>query len=130
MAENKKLLTLDQIKMAVERAKADSASRVSELAALVAQGLEDAEHSGITVTLPAASWSDRELTIAHDSFLADSNYWYFVCGDADNFSAWSDAVIYAENIKENGYMTFHCMVTPEVDLTVLILRLEVEIINE
>jgi len=109
MAE--KLTTIDQLKKLALRTKADSAARVSELAEMIAAGLEDAQ-IGFTVTLPAANWSGRAQTVQHESFLADSNYWYLVCGDADN-------------ITTNGEATFHCEITPENDLTVNILRLEV-----
>lgn len=127
MAENKKLPTLDQLKLLAERAKADSASRVSELATLVAQGLEDVEHVGVTVTLPAASWNGGAQTISHDSFLADNTYWYIVCGDADSFAECVDTGVKADNVTVNGQMTFHCEITPVSDLTVNILRLEVEV---
>lgn len=126
MAENKKLPTLDQLKMLAMRAKIDSASRVSELAELIAQGLEDVEHIGVTVTLPAASWSGGAQTIIHDSFLADGNYWYFVCGDTDCLTEYRETGITADNVTVNGQMTFHCEITPVSDLTVNILRLEVE----
>lgn len=126
MAENKKLSTLDQLKMLAERAKVDSASRVRELATLVAQGLEDVEHIGITITLPAASWKDGAQTVIHDFFLADSNYWYIICGDADCLTEYSKNGVNAANITVGGQMTFHCENTPVNDLTVNVLRLEVE----
>lgn len=75
MAE--KLTTIDQLKKLALRTKADSAARVSELAEMIAAGLEDAQ-IGFTVTLPAANWSGRAQTVQHESFLADSNYWYVV----------------------------------------------------
>ena len=56
MAE--KLTTIDQLKKLALRTKADSAARVSELAEMIAAGLEDAQ-IGFTVTLPAANWSGR-----------------------------------------------------------------------
>lgn len=128
MAENKKLPTLDQLKMLAERTKIDSASRISELAELIAQGLEDVEHIGVTVTLPAASWSGGAQTITHDSFLADGNYWYLVLGgDAGCSTEYRETGITADNVTVNGQMTFHCEIAPTNDLTVNILRLEVEV---
>lgn len=60
MAE--KLTTIDQLKKLALRTKADSAARVSELAEMIAAGLEDAQ-IGFTVTLPAANWSGRAQTV-------------------------------------------------------------------
>ena len=123
MAE--KLTTIDQLKKLALRTKADSAARVSELAEMIAAGLEDAQ-IGFTVTLPAANWSGRAQTVQHESLLANENYWYFICGDADCFMDCCDTGIKADNITVDGQVTFHCEITPETDLTVNILRLEVE----
>lgn len=124
MAE--KFATLNQLKLLALRGKAASAAGISELAALIAAGLEDARHIGFTVTLPASGWSSRAQTIHHESLLADSNYWYIVCGDADCFVAYGDAGVVADNIIVSGQVTFRCETTPGSDLTVNILRLEVD----
>ena len=124
MAE--KITTLDQLKRLAIRGKADSAAQISQLATLVVAALEDAQHTGITVTLPAANWSGRAQTVKDESFLADRHYWYFVCGDADCFMDCCETGIKAGNVTKNGEMTFRCEVTPDVDLTVNVLRLEVE----
>ena len=121
MAE-KKLSTVEQLKMLALRAKADSAARIAALAALVADGYGHL----ITVTLPAGKWSGRAQKIEHQALLANSGYCYFVCGDADCFIECGDTGIRADNITTNGEATFHCEITPENDLTVNILRLEVE----
>lgn len=122
MAE--KLTTIEQLKRLALRTKADSAARVSELAEMIAAGLEDSQ-IGFTVTLPAANWSGRAQTVQHESFLADSNYWYLVCGDADCYMDCSDTGIKADNVVKDGEVMFRCEVTPDIDLTVNILRLEV-----
>lgn len=109
MAE--KFTTLDQLRL---------------LAGRTAAGLEDVQHTGMTVTLPCANWNGRAQTIHHELLLANDMYWYFVCGDADCFMECSDAGIKADNITVNGQATFRCEITPERDLTVNILRLEVE----
>ena len=124
MAE--KITTLDQLKLLALRGKTDSEARIAKLAKLVVAGLEDALHVGITVTLPAANWSGRAQTVQHESLLANENYWYFICGDADCFMDCCDTGIKADNITVDGQVTFHCEITPETDLTVNILRLEVE----
>lgn len=124
MAE--KITTLDQLKLLALRGKADSEAQIAKLAKLVVAGLEDALHVGITVTLPAANWSGRAQTVQHESLLANENYWYFICGDADCFMDCCDTGIKADNITVDGQVTFHCEITPETDLTVNILRLEVE----
>lgn len=121
MAENK-LTTVEQLKMLAHRAKADSAAGIAKLAALVAAGYGHI----ITVTLPAANWSGRAQVIKHESLLADSGYCYFVCGDADCFTDCCDTGIKADNVTVNGEITIRCEIMPDIDLTVNILRLEVE----
>lgn len=95
---------------------------IADLAALIAAGYGQL----ITVTLPAANWSGRAQKIEHKSFVANSGYCYFVCGDADCFMDCSDTGIKADNVTTDGEITFRCEVTPDVDLTVNILRLEVD----
>lgn len=124
---NKRLATLEQVKKLLQGSKVDSAARIAELAELISQAGEEWVHFGITVELPASGWTDRVQTVKDESFLAKGTCWYFVCGDADNFAAWSEACVTADNITKNGEMTFHCLATPTVDLTVNILRLEVEL---
>lgn len=118
MAENKHI-TLTQLKKLALRGKADTLD-------LIIKVLEGNQHVGITVALPAAAWSGRAQTVKHESLLADSNYWYLVCGDADCFMACSDAGVKADNITVNGEAVFRCEITPDEDLTVNIIRLEVE----
>lgn len=116
-----KITTLDQLKLLALRGKADSSAQISELAALVAAGLEDAQHIGITVTLPAANWNDGTQTVTHEFLLADGNYWYFVYGDIG---------VLTDDIVLDGRATFQCENVPDVDLTVDIIRLEVEMDGE
>lgn len=121
MAE-KKISTVEQLKLLALRAKADSAARIAALAALVADGYGHL----ITVTLPAANWSGRAQKVEDEFFLANSGYCYFVCGDADCFMDCCDTGIKADNITIDGEITIRCEVMPDIDLTVNILRLEVE----
>lgn len=122
MADKNKMTSLEQLKMAALKAKEDSAARIAALAALVAAGYGHL----ITVTLPAANWSGRTQKIEHEKLLADSGYCYFVCGDAECFMDCGDTGVKADNITVDGEITFRCEVTPDKDLTVHILRLEVE----
>ncbi len=82
---------------------------------------------GMTITLPAASWEGRAQTIQNELLLADKNYWYITGPDADNFMEGSDAGIRADNVTVNGKMTFHCEITPETDIIINIIRLEVDV---
>ena len=121
MAE-KKISTVEQLKMLALRAQADSAARIAALAALVADGYGHL----ITVTLPAARWSGRAQKVEDTFFLANSGYCYFVCGDAGCYMDCSDTGIKADNVVTDGEVMFRCEITPDIDLTVNILRLEVE----
>lgn len=115
MAE--KITTVGQLKRLALRGKADSAAQIAELAALVVAGLEDAQHVGITVTLPAANWSDRTQTIQHESLLADGGYWYFAYGGIG---------VNAADITRDGQVTFQCEDVPDVDLSMNIVRMGIE----
>lgn len=121
MAENK-MTTVEQLKMLALRAKNDSAARIAALAALVADGYGYL----IPVTLPAANWSGRAQKIQHEAFVANSGYCYFVCGDADCYTDCCDTGIKADNVTVDGEITIRCEVLPDIDLTVNILRLEVQ----
>lgn len=130
MAE-KKLTTMEQLRALAEKGKLDTLTRIDALLEVITPLLESAQHTGITVTLPAENWSGRAQTVQDESLLADSKYWYIVCADADCFMAASETGVKADNITVDGQITFHCEVTPvECDLTLYILRLEVEQNNE
>ena len=129
MAE-KKLTTMEQLRALAEKGKLDTLTRIDALLEVITPLLESAQHTGITVTLPAENWSGRAQTVQDESLLADSKYWYIVCADADYFMAASETGVKADNITVDGQITFHCEVTPVEDLTLYILRLEVEQNNE
>lgn len=129
MAE-KKLTTMEQLRALAEKGKLDTLTRIDALLEVIAPLLESAQHTGIIVTLPAENWSGRAQTVQDESLLADSKYWYIVCADADCFMAASETGVKADNITVDGQITFHCEVTPVEDLTLYILRLEVEQNNE
>ena len=116
MAENK-ATTLEQLRALAERGKLDTLNRVDQLLESI-------------VTLPAENWSGRAQTVKDNILLADEKYWYIVCADADCFMAVSETGVKADNITVNGQVTFHCEVTPTENLTIYILRLEVEQNNE
>lgn len=125
MAE-KKITTMEQLRALAERGKQDTLIRINEVLESIIPLLESAQHSGITVTLPAESWSGRAQTVQDEFFLADGKYWYIVCADADCFMAASETGVKADNITVDGQITFHCEVTPTENLTISILRMEVE----
>ena len=116
MAEHK-FSTFDQLKKLALAGKKDSAKQVAEL--------EDLQHIGISVTLPAANWSGGAQTVAHASLLADSNYIYLVGADAGTRNVYDNYGVSAGNVTTSGQMTFRCDTTPTVDLSVFIIRLEV-----
>lgn len=117
MAE--KHTTLAQAKQIALRTKA-------EMLAMLLNALGGVQ-VGMTITLPATGWEGRAQTIQNELILAEAGYWYFVCPDADNFVEGSDAGIRADNVTTTGQMTFHCEITPETDIIVNIIRLEVDV---
>jgi len=117
MAE--KHTTLAQLRLNALRTK-------SEVLALLVDALEGVQ-VGMTVTLPAANWVSNTQAIQNASLLADDNYYYIVCPDAASYAAGCSAGLKADNVTTDGQITFHCDSTPTSDLTVHILRLEVEV---
>lgn len=109
-----KTITLEQLKKAAMRGKTDAASRVSELAGIVADGFEEMQHAGVTITLPISGWNGGEQTVLNEAFIADAGYWYLVHNDAG---------IQAEDITEDGQITFKCESIPAEDVTARIIRL-------
>lgn len=122
MAENKKLSTVEQLKIFALKVKAHSAASIADFAASLIEGYDRL----FTVTLPAANWNNRVQKVEHEWLLANSGYCYLVCGDADCFMDCSDTGIKADNVTKDGEITFRCEITPDMDLTVNILRLEVD----
>lgn len=90
---------------------------------------EIAEKSGkalsFAVTLTAAGWSGNAQTVSNSNFAA-SGYAYTVAPASGSFAAYASAVIYADDVTAEGKMTFHCSEKPTANLTVNILRVEVE----
>jgi len=126
MPELSKLITQEQLKKLANRGMADSAARIAELAELVATGFQNVRHTGFTLSLPAVNWSSNSQTVYHAALLADGSCRYFLAADADCLQNYSSAGVYAENISVNGQITFRCYATPAANLTVHIIRLEVE----
>lgn len=79
-----------------------------------------------TVTLSAVGWSENTQTVSDARFLTDG-YAYSVAPDSGSFSAYGEAMIYADNVTTAGQMRFHCSEIPTTDLTVNILRIEVSV---
>lgn len=77
-----------------------------------------------TVTLAAASWSSNAQTVSNANILTGA-YAYVVSPAPASFGAYSEAIIYADNVTQAGKMTFHCSETPTAALTVNITRIEV-----
>ena len=116
MAE--KHTTLAQLRAAALRSKAETLS-------LLIAALEGVQ-VGMTITLPTANWSSGVQTIQNEFFLASNDYYYIISPDANSYIEGSRCGIRADNITTNGRITFRCETIPANDLTINIIRLEVE----
>lgn len=82
----------------------------------------------LTLTLSKDGWDEvqRTQTLEDPLLVASGAYRYLVISATSNSDAYSNAGIKADDITTTGQITFHCEVIPEVDLTVEIVRLEVQ----
>lgn len=78
------------------------------------------------VSLPASGWSDGAQTVNNDLFVLDG-YAYMVNPDSDSYPVWvSSQVRPNDEITTDGQMQFVCAETPTTDISVNILRMEVD----
>lgn len=84
-------------------------------------------HQVRTFTLPVSGWEVKSQTLSDEFFAAQEKYHYLVCSDADCQLVYSDNGLMALNITTDGQIVFQCEHVPEVDLTINIIRLEVEV---
>ena len=77
------------------------------------------------VTLPAKSWAGNQQT-ASDERLIAAGYAYVVAYEPDQYEAYTGAQVRAGNVTINGQIPFTAAEAPAVDLTVHILRIEVD----
>ena len=79
---------------------------------------------GFTATLSSAAWSSNSQTITNSNFIANG-YNYIVTPTGDDFIAYADAQIYADDVVINNEMTFHCSVVPTSDLMINIMKVKI-----
>ena len=77
-----------------------------------------------TNPVTSGNWSSKAQTVSNANFLTGA-YAYVVSPAPASFGAYSEAIIYADNVTQAGKMTFHCSQTPTAALTVNITRIEV-----
>lgn len=78
-----------------------------------------------SVTLPSGSWgsSSRTQTVSDERFLL-GNYDYIVTPAVSSRDEYMSAGVYAREPATAGKLTFVCEITPAVDLTVNVIRVE------
>lgn len=78
-----------------------------------------------TVTLSSSGWAENSQTVSNDYFLSDG-YCYFVIPSKENEIDYVTSGVEPEDVTSNGSMTFICSEVPDTELTVTIVRLEVQ----
>lgn len=79
----------------------------------------------VIVTLSSDGWSENSQTVSNDYFLSDG-YFYLAIPSKDSTSDYAAFGIEPEDVTSNGSMTFTCDEVPDIELTVNIVRLEVQ----
>ena len=124
---SKKITDLNQMKLAALRGKADTASKVAELAQVVSDAVDDIEKTKQenpplrAITLSAAGWVDKSQTVQNEIFLPDG-YFYLVKADGASVEAYAAAGVTPQDVTVEGQMTFTAKTTPTGDLTLSVIR--------
>lgn len=82
----------------------------------------------VTLVLSKDAWDETQKTqtLTDPLLVASSAYRYLVAPSTSDSTAYCNAGIKADDITTTGQITFHCEMPPEADLTVEIVRLEVQ----
>lgn len=79
----------------------------------------------ITVTLPAGGWSNGSQTVQNAALVA-SGYSYIHSPATSSYGAYTASMVRADDVTEDGKVTYYCEDTPSVDLTVKIMKIKME----
>lgn len=79
---------------------------------------------GFTVTLSSSSWSSNAQTVTNSNFVT-TGYSYIVAPSSSNFTDYTDAQIYADDVTTASQMTFHCSTAPSSNITVNIIKVKI-----
>ncbi len=90
-----------------------------------AQGEPGPKAHEITVTLLASGWSNGTQTVNNAGLLAQG-YSYIHSPDGASYEMYAACMVRADDVETDGEVTFHCSDTPGENLTVSIMRIEVE----
>lgn len=74
-----------------------------------------------SVTLSSSGWSNSAQTVSDNRFIANG-YAYIVSADPASFSAYTKAMVYADDVTTDGQMTFRYGKAPSAALSVSIVR--------
>lgn len=90
-----------------------------------AQGEPGPKAHEITVTLLASGWSNGTQTVNNAGLLAQG-YSYIHSPGGPSYEMYAACMVRADDVETDGKITFRCSDTPAENLTVSILRIEVE----
>lgn len=90
-----------------------------------AQGEPGPKAHEITVTLLASGWSSGTQTVNNAGLLAQG-YSYIHSPDGASYEMYAACMVRADDVETDEEVTFHCSDTPGENLTVSIMRIEVE----
>ena len=93
------------------------------------EGSGDVLGTGFDIVLPASGWANGELTVSDQRFVALSTYKYIIGADDASRAEFLDCGVQPKDIRTNGAITFTCEYTPETNLTVGVVRLELAVNN-
>ena len=93
----------------------------------IATALDDKANksTSFSVTLTVSGWSNSSQTVSNAELIANG-YSYVVSPDPDSYDEYTSCIVRADDVTYDGSITFYCAETPSTNLTVNILKIEVE----
>lgn len=78
-----------------------------------------------SLSLPVSGWSNSAQTVS-DARLVAAGYVYVILGAAAGYQDYSECQVRAGDVTTDGQVTFTASTTPTADITVNVVRIEVE----
>jgi hypothetical protein len=87
-------------------------------------GSGDVLGTSFDLAIPVSTWSNGENVVSDERLIAQESFKYFLSANTESLKEFTRCNVFANNIFETGTIKFTSDITPETDLTVNIVRIE------